>query len=124
MLKQHVIEPGYEILVLHVAGKELNVADDVLKLGHLVHLGLLKGREAIEDVGIAALKEEAVEVKLSGIAFEWGELTLNFQDYKSRGPLVLKARISHSFPWQGNVLYQGVYAHLSLSSCLFFQRAL
>ena len=92
-------------MFLHVAGKQLNLADDVLKLGHLVELGLLKGREAIEDVGIAALKEEAIEVKLSGIALEWGELTLNFQDYKSRGPLVLKARMSHSFPWQGNHLY-------------------
>jgi dynein heavy chain len=66
----------------------------VFKLGHLLGANLLAKREAVEDLASAALKEEAIERKLAGIAADWGDMTLTFQDYKSRGPVVLKARRS------------------------------
>lgn len=76
-----------------VAGKELNLAEDVFKLGHLLEANILAKREIVEDLASAALKEEAIEKKLAGIAAEWGELTLTFQDYKSRGAVVLKVGV-------------------------------
>ena len=69
----------------------MNISTDVFKLGHLVEVGLLKRRDAIEDLCSAASKEEAVETKLNAIATEWDQLVLSFQDYKTRGPIVLKA---------------------------------
>lgn len=72
------------------AGQELNLAEDFFKLGHLLEAGLLRKRDLVEDVGNAALKEEAIEIRLSSIAGEWSELMLTFQEYKTRGPVVLK----------------------------------
>ena len=75
--------PGY-------AGHELNLAEDVFRLGHLLEAGLLAHRDAVEDLATAAIKEEAIESKLGAIALEWGEAGLTFQDYKTRGAVVLK----------------------------------
>lgn len=76
---------------LCATGKDLNLAEDVLKLGHLLETGLLKRKDAIEELISSASKEEAIEVKLNGIATDWGELMLYFQEHKSRGPVILKA---------------------------------
>ena len=76
------------------AGKELNLAEDFFKLGHLLEAGLLRKRDLIEDVGNAALKEEAIEMRLNSIAGEWSELMLTFQEYKTRGPVVLKVGLT------------------------------
>lgn len=38
----------------------------------------------------AAVKEEQIEVKLAGVAGEWALQELHFQDYKTRGPVILK----------------------------------
>lgn len=76
---------------LCATGKDLNLADDTFKLGHLLEAGLLRRKDAIEELVSSASKEEAIEIKLSAIAADWGELMLYFQEYKSRGPVILKA---------------------------------
>ena len=75
------------------SGKELDLAEDVFKLGHLLEANILTKQEAVEDLASAALKEEAIETKLAAIAVEWGEQTFTFQEYKSRGPVVLKVSL-------------------------------
>ncbi len=87
-----------QIAVYCVAGKDLNLAEDFFKLGHLLEAGLLRKRDLIEDAGNAALKEEAIEIRLASIAGEWSELMLTFQEYKTRGPVVLKVNFSPSLP--------------------------
>ena len=77
---------------IHI-GKELNLAGNVFKLGHLLDAGLLEKRDAVEDLGSSALKEEAIESKLDVIALEWGGYMLSFQEYKARGPVMLKVSI-------------------------------
>ena len=72
------------------AGRDLNLAEDVFKLGHLLEAQLLAKREAVEDLATAAIKEEAIERKLGAISAEWGEAQLTFQEYKSRGLVALK----------------------------------
>ncbi len=84
---------GEDVGVL--AGKQLDLAEDVFKLGHLLEANILAKREAVEDLASAALKEEAIEAKLAAIAVEWGEQIFTFQDYKSRGPVVLKVCSAH-----------------------------
>ena len=74
-----------------VTGKDLNLAENSFKLGHLVEAGLLRRRDAVEELTSAASKEEAIETKLNAIAMDWVELMLYFQDYKTRGPVILKA---------------------------------
>ena len=64
----------------------------MFKLGHLLEAQLLAKREAVEDLATAAIKEEAIERKLGAISVEWGEATLTFQEYKTRGLVALKVQ--------------------------------
>jgi hypothetical protein len=66
-------------------------------------------RDAVEDLATAAIKEEGIEAKLGAIALEWGEAQLTFQDYKTRGAVVLKARprIAHC-----------MHAHCPCAACM------
>lgn len=73
------------------AGKELNLAEDVFKLQHLLDCNILAHREEIEEITSAAVKEEQIEVKLAGIESDWAAMNLSFADYKTRGPVILKS---------------------------------
>lgn len=44
----------------------------------------------MEDLCGAAVKEEAIEAKLRGVAEQWGQEAFTFADHKQRGPVVLK----------------------------------
>ncbi len=46
----------------------------------------------IEQLAVGAVKEQAIETKLAGIGAEWAVASLTFADYKTRGPVILKAR--------------------------------
>ena len=122
---------------MRIAGKELNLAEDVFKLQHLLDCHLLKHRDVslackalahwstvacytacasraactldctgahslavhahstmlmqdVEELCGSAVKEEQIETKLASIAADWAEQNLNFADYKTRGPVILK----------------------------------
>ncbi len=51
-----------------------------------------RARAQVEELAAAAVKEEAIEAKLAALAAQWAVLSLTFQDYKTRGPVILKAR--------------------------------
>lgn len=40
---------------------------------------------------MSAVKEEQIENKLDAIGEEWADLNLTFAEYKTRGPVILKA---------------------------------
>ena len=44
----------------------------------------------VEELCGSAVKEEQIETKLAAIAADWAEQNLNFADYKTRGPVILK----------------------------------
>ena len=44
----------------------------------------------VEELCGSAVKEEQIETKLASIAADWAEQNLNFADYKTRGPVILK----------------------------------
>lgn len=49
-------------------------------------------RDDVEDLTNAAVKEEAIEVKLRGVAEQWAQEVFTFADHKQRGPVVLKVK--------------------------------
>ncbi|KAL4452763.1 hypothetical protein ABPG75_008425, partial [Micractinium tetrahymenae] len=73
-----------------ITGRELNLAEDVFKLQHLLDANLLARRDDVEDLCNAAVKEEAIETKLRGVAEQWAQEVFTFADHKQRGPVVLK----------------------------------
>jgi hypothetical protein len=47
----------------------------------------------MEQLATGAVKEQAIETKLAGISAEWAVTSLTFADYKTRGPVILKASL-------------------------------
>lgn len=62
------------------SGKELQLADDVFKLQHLLDCNILRHHEELEEITTAAVKEEQIEVKLSGIETDWVAMNLVGQE--------------------------------------------
>lgn len=52
------------------------------------------GREEIEDLANAAVKEEGIEAKLAGVVEQWAQEAFTFADHKARGAVVLKVRFA------------------------------
>ncbi|GBG77441.1 hypothetical protein CBR_g23890 [Chara braunii] len=77
--------------LMQVCNKQLNLAEDIMKLSHLFESNLLAHREEIEELCNAATREEQVELKLAQIADEWAEQVFTFNSYKNRGQVVLKS---------------------------------
>jgi len=67
------------------------LAEDVFKLQHLLDCKLLKVRDDMEELTNSAVKEEQIETKLATVGLDWAEQNLVFSDYKTRGPVILKA---------------------------------
>jgi hypothetical protein len=44
----------------------------------------------VEDLSGAAVKEEAIELKLRGVGEQWGQEAFSFADHKQRGAVILK----------------------------------
>jgi len=76
--------------VMRITGGELNLAEDVFKLQHLLDCNILKCREEVEDLTNAAVKEEQIETKLAAVQLDWSAIDLVFAEYKTRGPVILK----------------------------------
>ncbi len=76
--------------VMRITGHDLNLAEDVFKLQHLLDCNILKYREEVEDLTNAAVKEEQIETKLAAIQLDWSAINLVFAEYKTRGPVILK----------------------------------
>ena len=75
---------------MRITGKELNLAEDVFKLQHLLDCHLLKVRDDMEELTNSAVKEEQIETKLATVSADWAEINLVFADYKTRGTVILK----------------------------------
>ena len=68
----------------------LDVEAEDLRLKHVMELPLLKHKEDIEDICIAAVKERDIEAKLGQIKADWAMQELYFSQFKLRGELLLK----------------------------------
>lgn len=95
---------------MRITGKELNLAEDVFKLQHLLDCKLLKVRDDMEELTNSAVKEEQIEGKLATVSLDWAEQNLVFSDYKTRGPMILKVSYNLFSP---NANFNSVHAILS-----------
>ena len=57
----------------------------------------MSGAPQIEELAAAAVKEEGIESKLAALTAQWAVLSLTFQDYKTRGPIILKVCCAHLY---------------------------
>jgi len=64
------------VILAAIAGKELQLAEDVFKLQHLLDCHLLQHREEVEEITTAAVKEEQIETKLASIEADWVTMNL------------------------------------------------
>ncbi|XP_064629693.1 uncharacterized protein LOC135488785 isoform X2 [Lineus longissimus] len=76
--------------VMQVTGSQFQLEANVFKLCHLLDIGLLKHRAAIEEICHCASMELELEVKLRITEEEWTEQVLSFEAYKRRGPIFLE----------------------------------
>lgn len=58
------------------SGHDLQLAEDVFKLQHLLECNILQHREELEEITNAAVKEQQIEIKLNGIKSDWQALNL------------------------------------------------
>lgn len=77
--------------IMTITGKQLVFGEDLMKLKHLLECNLLDNAAEIEEICEASTKEESLEAKLNTISEDWSDLPLTFANYKSRGPVILKA---------------------------------
>ena len=75
---------------MNVTEVELNLAPEAFRLQHLLDTNLLAKAEEIEEICSSAVKEEAVEKKLTAMTARWSSAVFTFADYKTRGPVLLQ----------------------------------
>ncbi|KAK9794950.1 hypothetical protein WJX73_010224 [Symbiochloris irregularis] len=76
--------------VMRITATELNMAEDVLRLQHLLDAQLVKHQEEVEELCSCGVKEEQIEIKLGGVVAQWGSTNFNFGEFKSHGAVTLK----------------------------------
>ena len=80
-----------------VCEKELPMDDqgpsvDSCKMHHILEMGMLKYSEEIEDITGGSSKELQIEAKLASIEEIWITMSFEFQNFKNRGPVILKPK--------------------------------
>ncbi len=68
----------------------IDIENEDLKLRDIMAAALLKHKEEIEDVCIAAVKEKDIESKLKQVSQDWAVQEFLFANFKTRGELLLK----------------------------------
>ncbi|XP_052807484.1 dynein axonemal heavy chain 5-like isoform X7 [Mya arenaria] len=75
--------------VMQVTGSSFQLEANVFKLCHLLDIGLIKHKTAIEEICLGASRELELEIKMRMTEEEWTEQVLAFEPYKRRGPIYL-----------------------------------
>jgi dynein heavy chain len=72
-----------------VCGHTFAVEEEGYLLRSIMEAPLLKFRDEIEDICIAAVKEKDIDQKLRQVIAEWSARNLSFNSFKSRGEVLL-----------------------------------
>ena len=77
--------------IAEVTGHSFDVQSEGFLLRNIMEADLLKAKEEIEDICIAAVKEQDIEAKLKQVVAEWSAHELSFNVFKNRGELLINA---------------------------------
>ena len=90
MMANKAMKPRHWTRIAELTGHEFDIEAEGFLLRNIMEAPLLVNKEDIEDVCIAAVKEQDIEAKLKMIETEWGVETLRFSNFKNRGELLLR----------------------------------
>lgn len=76
--------------ISEVTKHPIDIENEDLKLRNIMEASLLKYKEEIEDICIAAVKERDIESKLKQVSLDWSNQEFLFSSFKTRGELLLK----------------------------------
>ena len=74
--------------IADVTGHPFDVENDEFKLRNIMEASLLKHKEDIEDICIAAVKERDIEARLKQVIQDWTNQEFLFAQFKTRGELL------------------------------------
>jgi len=75
--------------IADLTGHSFDIESENFELRNIMAAPLLKYRDEIEDICIAAVKEKDIEAKLNQVIAEWSGRSLSFNTFKNRGELLL-----------------------------------
>ncbi|XP_075124385.1 uncharacterized protein LOC142197756 [Leptodactylus fuscus] len=87
-LKSKEIRNRHWLQVMSVTGSSFPLETNVLKVSHLLDIGLLKFQKQLLSIAKAAKKEMDLEMKMRKVEEEWSDKVLSFQAYKNKVLLV------------------------------------
>jgi dynein heavy chain, axonemal len=76
--------------IADVTNHPFDVENEEFKLRNIMEASLLKHKEDIEDICIAAVKERDIEARLKQVIQDWTNQEFLFAQFKTRGELLLK----------------------------------
>lgn len=68
----------------------IDIEFEDFRLRNVMNLDLLKFKEDVEDICIAAVKERDIEAKLKQVEIDWKNQEFHFSTFKNRGELLLR----------------------------------
>ncbi|EDQ85635.1 uncharacterized protein MONBRDRAFT_29039, partial [Monosiga brevicollis MX1] len=83
--------PRHWARITDLTGVEFDVDNENFLLRNIMEADLLKTKEDIEDICIAAIKEQDIEAKLKQVINEWSSREVTFNTFKARGELLINA---------------------------------
>lgn len=92
MMAHKAMLPRHWEQVATITNHEFRINDESFYLRNIMEAPLLANREDIEEICIAAVKEKDIEGKLNAVMQDWHSQEFSFQNFKSRGQLLLKGQ--------------------------------
>eukprot|EP01135_Chromosphaera_perkinsii_P007354 Nk52_evm2s805 gene=Nk52_evmTU2s805 len=88
-LSSESIKNRHWLQVMNITGKSFNLDTNYFKLSHLLDADLLRFREDLNEITIAANREMEIEVMITQIEEDWTEQVLVFENFKGHGEITL-----------------------------------
>lgn len=95
MLCSSAMRTRHWVGIQAAAGTNLDIASDHLLLGDVLNMCLQMNPDDVEEICNAALKELEIESKLKALREDWADTRFEFQNFKNKGPVLLRAKELH-----------------------------